>query len=34
MTQGRAAMASVAEEPLRVGFSQLLEALLEGLPEA
>ena len=34
MTQGREAMANVAEEPLRVGFSQLLEALLEGLPEA
>ena len=34
VTQGRDAMASVADESLRVGFSQLLEALLEGLPEA
>ncbi len=34
VVQGREAMANVADEPLRVGFSQLLEALLEGLPEA
>ena len=34
VSQGRTALEAVSDEPLRKGFASLLEALLEGLPEA